>query len=141
MNSPGKYIAAGVFIGLLMFKPSFGVALGKAIGELSSAAFESNITQPAPQVIEQPLANVPDEKEDREAIFIAISKIMDRLDIIELATKRDEPEPEVIIPAPQTSSKEGSSMLDTLPERTMSSNDLMDPKKFDSEFDKKFIQR
>lgn len=121
MNSPGKYIAAGVFIGLLMFKPSFGVALGNAIGTLSVAAFENQQPQ---QIIEQPVANLPDDREDREAIFSALEKIINRLDALEMSKPAEQE------PAP----KEGTAAFVDDPAQEA----RMDAALFDAEFDKKF---
>ena len=143
MSSPGKYIAAGVFIGLLMFKPSFGIVLGRTIGELSVAAFENNQpTPPQPQVIPvadtQPLPNRADDSEEHEAIFSAIAKILERLEQLEIGGKTKVPEEEDEIP--RFSDKEQpSEALKDMPDRERTnSSELMDPKRFDQEFNKKF---
>lgn len=143
MNTPGKYIAAGVFIGLLMFKPSFGIALGRSIGELSTAAFENNQPQmqqvvQTPQVPEPPLANRPDYSEEREAVFGTLSMIVERLEALEMFMRKKDAEPEVELP--RFSEKEQpSEELKNMPDRERTnSSDLIDPHRFDREFDRKF---
>lgn len=140
MSSPGKYIAAGVFIGLLMFKPSFGIVLGRTIGELSTAAFENQQPQVQAQPVVEALPNRPDPSEDREAIFSAIERIIDRLEHLEFIQKNKDAEADAEQELPRFSDKEDpTEESKALPRReATNSSDLMNPKQFDQEFNKKF---
>ena len=141
MQSSGKVLVAGIFIGLLMFKPTFGVALAHSVGSLMTVAFEPSAPRPTEQ---PPLANVPDPSEERAAIFAIIERIINRLDKLELMGQSNEPDivvnEELLAPSVNKTDKveqEPPTLVrGVIIKETYS--DSMNTKQFDSEFNKKF---
>ena len=92
MTSPTKIFLAGIFVALLLFKPTFGAALLESLGSVTNAAFTTDQQrQTDPPVDNQVVDKELELKEEiisvspnqLDLVFEAITKIIKRLDAVE----------------------------------------------------------
>lgn len=86
--SPIRVFAAGMFIALLLFKPTFATAFVSSLSNITSALFEGKSTSPDPSPNPQ-AAHESNEASDsfaakQDFMFEVITKIIERLDKLDL---------------------------------------------------------